>query len=338
MVKRYGNLWDKVVSMENIKEAYLNARRGKSSRHDVIKVDKNPQKYLLKIQKMLINHTYKSSEYRMFTLTDRGKTRTVADIRFYPDRIVHWAIMQVLEPILLSSLIDQTYAAIPKKGAHKALVQLKKYLRNDDAVYCLKMDVKKFFPNINKDILMNKLRRKIKDPDVLDLLSEIIYGYPYSGLPIGNYTSQYLANFYLSDLDHYLKENQHCKYYLRYMEDMIIIGWKKEWLHQLRIKVNIQLDKDGLCLKDNWQIFPIEDRGVDFVGYRTFKNYSLLRTGTKNKMKKASRKLCRKLDSGLELDVHDLGCYSAYNGCLSWCDSYHLRSSTLDLVDEKTRS
>lgn len=335
MVKRYGNLWGKVCSMENIKLAYTNARRGKTCRSEVRKIDANPMPYLEKVRDMLIHRTFRSSEYRMFVVHENGKDRDVADLPFFPDRIVHWALMQVLEPIIMKNLIHQTYAALPGRGSHQALGQLKEYLKNDDAQYCLKMDVRKFFPSIDKGILMQKLRHRIKDEDVLWLCSKIIYEYPHPGIPIGNYTSQFFANFYLSDLDHYLKESYHCKYLLRYMDDIIILGWSKRWLHRVRKKISSEIAPWGLEIKGNWQIFPVEDRGVDFVGYRTFHDFCLIRKRTKVRMVRAMARLHEKLAGGSELDCHDMGCLSSYRGCIMHCDGWRLGQKTVYRIDRE---
>lgn len=335
MVKRQGNLWADVCSMENIKLAYTNARKGKTHRIDVLKMDRDPMPYLIRIREMLISHTFKSSEYRMFVIRENGKERNVADLPFFPDRIVHWALMQVIEPIIMRNLIDQTYAALPGRGSHQALGKLKDYLKNDDAEYCLKMDIRKFFPSIDKGVLMRKLGRRIKDEDVLRLCSKIIHEYPHPGLPIGNYTSQFFANFYLSDLDHYMKESYHCKYYLRYMDDIIILGWSKRWLHRARRRIASIIGPWGLEIKGSWQVFPIDDRGVDFVGYRTFKRFCLLRKRTKVRMIRAMDRLHDKLAGGAKLDCHDLGCLSSYRGCLMHCDGWRLGLKTVYRIDRK---
>jgi len=322
--------------MENIEEAYKNARRGKTHREEVRKIDKDPGTYLKRIQEMLINKTFISSEYRMFKIHENGKERDVADLPFFPDRIVHWAVMQVIEPIITRNLISQTYAALPGKGTHAALTKLKGYVKEDNALFALKMDVKKFFPSIDKTKLEAKLRRRIKDEDVMWLLCRIIYDYPNPGVPIGNYTSQYFANFYLSDIDHYMKESYHCKYYLRYMDDIVILGWSKRWLHRVRKVMDRKLTEESLTMKGDWQVFPINDRGVDFVGYRVFRGYTLIRTRTKSRIKAACRRIAAKMKQGLIIDVHDKGCIASYSGCLGWCDSHRLRASTLGGIEKWT--
>ena len=282
---------------------------------------------------MLIGRTFISSEYRMFNVREGGKMREIADLPFFPDRIVHWALMQVLETMFLRNLIPQSYAAMPGRGTHQALRTLKRYLRRPDAKYALKMDIRKFFPSIDKGVLMEKLERRIKDEGALWLLGRIIHDYPHPGIPIGNYTSQFLANFYLSDLDHYMKEQFHCKYYLRYMDDIIILGWKKHWLHRARRRVADIIPPWGLRLKGNWQVFPVEDRGVDFVGYRTFHRYCLIRKATKVRMKRAVNRIVANLKAGLDITPTERGCLSAYRGCLMHCDGYRLYKNSIYKAD-----
>ena len=333
-MKREGHLWEKLVSIENIKAAYDNARKGKMYRPDVIRVCKDPMPYLLSVQKMLVEGTFQSSEYRMFTIIEKGKTREVADLPFYPDRIVHWAVMLVIHDMIMKNLIPQTYAALPGRGSHLAVTTLKRYLKDEKrARFYLKIDIKKYFPSIIQDILMQKLRRKIKDEKFLDVIERIVYQYPFSGLPIGNYTSQYFANFYLSELDHFMKEKYHCQYYMRYMDDIIILGESKTWLRRALKKIEKIIEPWGLTVKSNWCIRPISE-GIDFVGYVTFPRYCLLRKRTKKRMKKATLRIIESLSNGTEPDAHIEGTIASYYGCLKWCDGYNLYKCTIGLLNE----
>ncbi|MDY0246377.1 MAG: reverse transcriptase domain-containing protein [Methanosarcina mazei] len=320
--------------MENIVSAYENAKRGKTHYQDVTKIEKDREVYLRRVRDMLISHSYRSSEYRTFTICENGKERLVADIPFYPDRIIHWAVMQVIETIILNNLIDQTYAAIPGRGAHQALTKLDSYLKDEKVTYCLKTDVRKFFPSIDKNILKSKLRTKIKDRDVLWLLNSIIDQYPLPGIPIGNYTSQYFANFYLSEIDHIMKERYKCHYYLRYMDDIIILGYSKQWLHKMQFILDTEFQLIGLTMKCNWQIFPIEARGIDFLGYRTFKEFRLLRKNTKRRLKRTVSEVLADIKLSGGLNTHNRGRIASYNGVLSWCDSYRLRERTIGLIEK----
>ena len=325
-VKRYGNLWEQVCSLENITKAYLESRKGKTTKPQVAKVDEDPMPYLEAVRRMLVNKTYRSGEYRAFSIHERRKDRVVYDIDYFPHRIVHWALMIVIKPILMDSIGDHSYAAMEGRGSHQALCKVKEYLRRDPegTRYCFKMDVRKFFPSIDKDIMIRKLERKIKDPDVLWLCREIVYGFPYPGLPIGNYTSQYFANYYLSSVVRHMKQVFHCHYMVVYMDDMVILGSSKSWLRRVRKRMVMQLTENGLRMKDNWQIFPVDDRGVDFVGYRIFRDFTLLRTYTKRTMAHKMHSLRSRMEQGHIFDEHDRGVVASYSGILGWCDGYRL--------------
>lgn len=161
-MKRYGYLYEKIYDIENLRVAHKMARKGKLHYRDVQMVDSDVDTYLYKIQNMLHTQTYKTSMYTIFTIQDRHKERQIAKLPYYPDRIVHWAIMLVIEPILVNNLIYDTYASIPARGTHKALHRIEHALRTNDLTHCLKLDVKKFFPSIDKTILKSLLRKNLK--------------------------------------------------------------------------------------------------------------------------------------------------------------------------------
>lgn len=346
-MKRTGFLFEKIVDINNIVLAHLNARQRKTHYKEVQMVDRDVLGYCKKIQKMLIDKTYTTSEYHTFKIIDRGKERDICELPYYPDRIIQWAIMQVLEKVFMKQLISTTYAALPgeykwdkkrkkfisNRGSHAALVKLQKFMEDREGTrYCLKLDVKKFFPNINKDILKGILRRLIKDRDVLLLLDDIIDSWE-QGIPIGNFTSQYFGNIYLSFFDHWLKEQKRVKYYLRYMDDMIILSDNKEYLHQLRKDIEAYLS-ENLCLKlkENWQVFPTYVRGIDFVGYRSFGDYTLLRRSTKARLKIATKQLRRKANTGVPLSLSDQSRLGLYKGILDWGDCARLKNTTINKI------
>lgn len=320
--------------MENLQRAYKESRRGKTHKALVKKVDENPEFYLKEIQQMLINKTFKTSKYRSFMLRERGKNREVVDLPYFPDRIVQWALMLQIGPIFKRLFISDTYAAIEGKGSHKCLHKLHKFMRDKEATrYCLKLDVKKYFNNIDKELLKQMLRRYIKCKDTLWLIDEIIDSYP-QGIPIGNYTSQYFGNFYLTQFDHWIKEQKHIKYYLRYMDDLIILHESKEFLHKLKIEIEEYLAGIHLKLKENWQVFPSRVRGVDYVGYRTFDDFTLLRRATKKRMKKASNGILKRVKNKQEITKHNIGTYASYNGILKHCSGFRLRQNSLQKIDK----
>lgn len=152
-MKRYNNLFDKVVSLDNLYLADKKARRNKSHRKDIIEFDKNKDELLLQLQKQLIEGKYDTSEYHTFIIKE-PKERIIFKLPYYPDRIVHHAIMNILEPIWCSVFITNTYSCIKKRGIHKALYDVQSALKDkQNTVYCLKLDVRKFYPSIDHEIL-----------------------------------------------------------------------------------------------------------------------------------------------------------------------------------------
>lgn len=232
----------------------------------------------------------------------------------------------MIEPILLRTLTADTYSAIPGRGIHKCLHNLQKAMRKDvkGSQYCLKLDAKQYYPSINHDILKMKYRRLFKDDDLLWLLDEIIDSVATAnikdmwniwlldedfesdtGIPIGNYLSQYSGNYYLSAFDHWIKEVKGVKHYFRYMDDIVILHESKEYLHQLRKEIDeyfrIELK---LTIKENWQVFPTFKRGVDYVGYRTFLEFTLLRKSTCKSFKAKMVSINKKRLNGESLKVY----------------------------------
>jgi retron-type reverse transcriptase len=279
-MKRLGNLFGQICSIENLNLADTIARKGKKKQYGIRVHDRNRAANIQLLHEALLNKTYRTSRYTTFKVYE-PKEREVFRLPYYPDRIVHHAIMNVLEPVFISVFTADTYSCIKGKGIHAAARGLKRALEDQACtVYCLKIDVKKFYPTVDHAILKLLLRRKIKDQDLLWLLDEIIDS--AKGLPIGNYLSQYFANFYLTYFDHWIKEVMKVRYYFRYADDLVILHQDKSYLHTLLCEINGYLkDRLNLTVKENYQVFPVPARGIDFLGYRFFHTHTLLRKGIK---------------------------------------------------------
>lgn len=319
-MKRYNNLFDKIVSLDNLYEADKRARRQKSHRPEVMLFDKNKDKLLLDLQRKLINGEYETSEYYVFKIYE-SKEREIFKLPYYPDRIVHHAIMNIMEPIWVSAFVKGTYSFIRKRGIHKALKDVKFALKDEvNTQYCLKLDIRKFYPSIDHDILKTIIRKKIKDKRLLSLLDEIIES--AQGVPIGNYLSQFFANLYLTYLDHWIKEQKKVRYYFRYADDIVILGGDKQQLRDLFYDIQDYLNnKLKLNFKDNWQIFKVDSRGIDFVGYRVFHTHTLLRKRIKKRFCKKINKLNKK--QNLDKDTYKQKICS-YIGWIKYCNGRNL--------------
>ena len=296
-MKTYKNLYPKIYDFDNLHMAYLKARRCKRYRHDVLRFSANLEDNLIDIQNHLIWKTYRTGRYRFFTVYE-PKERLIASLSFR-DRVVHHALHNIIEPIFERSMIHDSYACRKEMGVLSGVQRTTRFLRDSTRrwgrVYCLKGDVKKYFPSVHHETLKQIIRKRIACPDTLEMIDRIIDSTGEEvGMPIGNLTSQLFANVYLSELDHFVKEECGVKYYIRYMDDFVILYDDKRVLKNLLEDVEYYLRVAlRLRLNDKTQIFPVGPRPIDFLGYRIFPEYRLLRKGnlrrTKRKLKKFAR-------------------------------------------------
>jgi hypothetical protein len=315
-LKRIGKIYESICSVENLELADKKARKGKGNNYGIRRHDKKRAANILRIRNMLLYKKYISREYDIIKIFE-PKERDVYRCSYYPHRIIDHAILNYLENVFTKMFTADTYSCVKGKGIHGAFYAVKRALRDVPGTqYCLKLDIRKFYPNVDHDILKQLLRRKIKDNDLLWLLDVIIDSAP--GLPIGNYLSQYLANFYLTGFDHWLKEVKRVKYYFRYADDLVILSPDKESLHQLLTDITSYL-KDVLRLevKNNHQVFPVDVRGLDFVGY-VFRH-------THIRVRKRIKQSCaRKLKKSTNPYA-----IASYNGFLSHGNCRHLKKTLL---------
>lgn len=320
-MKRVNHLYEKIIDPENIVLAYHNARKGKLHYKDVQRIDRDPGKYLTLIYNMLKEHSYKTSAYTVITRNDYGKERIIHKLPFFPDRIVHHAICQVLSPIWQKAYIRDTFACIKGRGIHDGVKRVKQALSNEnDTTYSLKLDIKKYYPSIDHDVLLALLKRQIKCVDTLKLLEEIIRS--TDGIPIGNYVSQHFANVYLSGFDHYCKEVLKAKFYFRYADDFVILHHDKSVLWEWLGKITAYLATLKLKVKENYQVFPVAARGIDFLGYRFFHTHTLLRKSIKKKMLNKVRLYRKHNDqNGYQKSM------ASYFGWMKYCNAYNLKQA-----------
>ena len=336
-MKRIGNLYEKIYDIENLRLAHKQARRGKSFYTEVKLIDENEDEYLYRLQDMLIHKTYHTSKYEVFEKKEGKKIRKIYKLPYFPDRICQWAIIQVIEPYLMRTLTDDTYSALPGRGVERARRKMVRALKTDpeNTVWCLKIDISKYYPNVNIEKLKLKYRRLFKDNDLLWLLDEILDSNPDTGVPIGNYISQYSGNIYLSDFDHRVKEVYHIKHYFRYMDDMVFLSSSKEELQNLIKEITKYLaDEYDLKVKDSWSLFRVEDRGIDFVGY-VFRHDSIrLRKSIAHSIKKTSSKIRWRVNNDMELNRHLYFSFNSLKGWLKHSHSGWLKIRYFDIIED----
>ncbi len=322
-MKRYKNLWDKFISMENLELAAKKAVKSKKSKWQTRVFEKNKTELLMKLQRLLQDGKFNTSEYKIIKIFE-PKERLIYVLPLYPDHIVHHALINILGPIWQSTFIRDSYACIPNKGLHKASQTMMRFMKRNK--YVLQCDIRKFYPSINHEIMFNIVQRKIADKRLLDVLHNIIWSCDGdTNLPIGNLTSQWMGNVYLNDLDHFVKEDLHCTDYIRYCDDFCLFSNDKDILHHYKTRLETFLFCRLKLVFSKSAVYPVS-RGVSFIGYRHFKKFLILRKYGARKILKNVKNIAMKKDKG----EHSVGQLAAYYGWAKWCCSYNFLINIID--------
>ena len=316
MSKTIKNVYDKSLTYHKLFNAYKNACIGKGNKKNVLMYSKDVERNIIKIKSELENSNYKIGSYNTFVIYE-PKIRIIKALPF-KDRIVQqWYIKEFIKPYILPRFIYDSYACIDGKGTHKAVDRLQYFMNKmkiNNNYYVLKCDIRKFFNNIDKDILFHIMKKYISDSKLLLLTSILIFDdNSNKGLAIGNYTSQYFANIYLNELDYFVKYDLKIKYYIRYMDDFVILLDNKEECKFIKNKIEIFL-KEKLNLElNNRSIYFPSRLGIDFCGYRIFNDYRLVRKRCIRKINTCIKKW-NKLAINKKLDIKkmDLSINSIY--------------------------
>lgn len=337
-MRTYDNLYPQIYDFGNLYEAYLKARRGHRYDPDVLVFSSNRESELIQLQNELIWKTYQTGQYRRFYVHD-PKTRLVAALPFR-DRVLHHALCNVIEPLFERKYIYDSYACRIGKGTHAGADRvtefLKKAARKWPKPYCLKADISKYFPSVRHSTLLGIIKRTIACEDTLWLIQEILSSWADTaepdprGLPIGNLTSQLFANVYLDQLDHFIKEELQVPYYVRYMDDFVIISGDKKELWRLKQEIEDFLDaRLSLKLNDKTGIFPVS-HGVDFLGYRIWKDHRLLRKRSTKRIKRALKHF-QKLYSQGKIDFEKINTtVQSWLGHAKHANSFNFRKKLFD--------
>lgn len=276
-MKRLKNAWLRCTSFPALYAAFRRAGAAKWDRSAVARFDLNLESELFRLQSELRSGSYQPGQYRQFIICDR-KPRTISAAPFR-DRVVHHAVMAEVEPWLDARFTHHTYACRRDKGAHKAVDYYQRQARR--YTYVLKLDIARYFPSIRQDVLLKQLARTIAEPEMLALLQKIVHSGPADsdgvGIPIGNLTSQVFANLYLNDLDHAIQADSRSGAYLRYVDDLFILGDDKVKLWQLLDEVRDILGNLGLRIHPRkCNLLPTRQK-VDILGYQVSREHRWLR-------------------------------------------------------------
>lgn len=326
-MKSYNHLYEKVISKENRLEAVRLARHSPRIRKMIKQSGKTDEEIAEEAYDWIAN--FKNAHHKPIKIKDgmSKKERTII-VPTMEELVVQHALINVLRPIFEHGMYDHSYASIPKRGAHAGKKTIKKWIAKDgkNCKYCLKMDIRHFFDSVPHDILKRRLINTIHDERVLKIILELI-DVTETGLPLGFYTSQWFSNWYLTPLDHYIKQELHAEHYMRYMDDMVIFGPNKRKLHRIRAAIQEYLeDRLGLTLKGNWQVFRFSymkggkeyGRDLDYMGFRFHRNRITLRRSI---MLKASRK-AKKIFKKEKPSIYEIRQMLSYLGWIDATNTY----------------
>lgn len=336
MPKTYNNLFEKVCSIENLYSAYNEARRNKRFKPEILDAGFNIEDEIHKLREKLIDETWQPGNYREFLCRTEVKQRIIHAPLFI-DRVVHHAIVRNIHQYFEKKFIFDSYAVTVGKGQLRAVQRVQKFLQEAKYygdVYILQCDISKYYQSMNHDVLINQISRTIRDKKLVNLWARLIKGFNDSGvgLPIGAYTSQISANIYMNPFDHFMKDFKKIKWYVRYMDDFIVISNDKKELWNLFIDIK-EFIEDNLKLRLNPKSHLYKSiQGVDFAGYRIFYNHLLPR---KRNIKAARRrfiKLSKKFTLN-KITFRDILCrVDSFIGYLQHCNSERSLKSTLDYL------
>lgn len=326
------NIFDKIIGLDNLFLAWREFCRGKNKKFDVQEFEFNLEDNIFNLHSQLKNGNHQHSTYVSFYIRD-PKLRHIHKAQV-KDRILHHAIVKIIEPIFERSFIFDSYANRKGKGLHKAIKRFYQYAwrlskNNTKTVFALKCDIKKFFDSVNHDILMNIFGRKIIDKQATELIEIIIKSFEATknkGIPLGNLTSQLFSNIYLDKLDQFLKRKLRIKYCVRYADDFVILSRDEIYLWHLIPKISqflqdnlrLQLHPDKIMIK-KWH------QGVDFLGYISFPHYFLLRTKTKRRILKKIKERYQEFKMRLISEKSFNQTSQSYYGVLKHCRGYKIR-------------
>ena len=341
----YNKLYSKLCSYENLVLAFKKARKGKSKLYYVVDFEKQLGDNLRLLHKELIEHTYQPRHLKKFIIRD-PKTRTI-HASIFRDRIIHHAIVNLLNPIYEKIFIYDSFASRKNKGTHEGVKRFEQFVRkvslngkliknpyssNSITGYVLKCDIRKYFDTINHEVLINILRKKIDDKDFIDLIKKVLDNFNTEkgiGMPLGNYTSQFFANVYLNELDYFVKYKLKAKYYIRYVDDFVILHRSKKRLEYFMKQIKEFLPSLKIELHpEKSSILPLRN-GITFLGYRIFYYHRLLKVRNIRHFKNRLKENIELFNEG-KITSEQLNCrIQGWLGYAKFANTFNLRQKLL---------
>ena len=351
-MKTYNQLFQRLISPENLEIAYWNARKNKTANPVVMEFEKHWRLHLAVLHKELRNRTYAPFALKKFILRD-PKTRTIC-VSNFRDRVVHHALINIIQPIFEPRFIHDSYASRKGRGTLSALKRFDLFLRkasgngklvlgaqNANVVRCfaLKADIKHYFQTVDHDILLSIIKKYVKDEGIIWLVRTILSNNPtdseYKGMPLGNWTSQFFANIYLNELDQFVKHKLKARYYIRYVDDFVILDKTKAVLQDYKEQINVFLKTLKLELHpDKCDIIPL-CKGVGFLGFKVFYHYKLVRQRNLRKIINKTSVLIGEYKQGSTDATKVLDVLQSWNAYAMHGNTFHLRARLRQSAEAK---
>lgn len=340
-MKRIGYLYEQIVSVENCRQAIINASKGKMKRRMVQKVLEHVDDYAADLSARLQRLDF-LTPYTTRVIQDglSGKQRELQIPNFYPDQCAHHAIVRVVQPIFMKSAYHWSCANIPGRGIDHACKGVERATMRDlkHAKYCVKMDIRKFYPSIPHDKLKARLREKFKDEKALAIIDKVIDSHS-PGLPIGNYTSPWLAEFFLQPLDWFIKQEMGVRHYVRYADDLVLIDNNKKKLRKALYAVKEYVERLGMTIKPDYQLFRIQQYGrgrkIDFVGRCFGRGYTTIRKRRALALMRQSRRIRKLQRANLPVPYRMAAGFLSRSACFKHTNSYGMKRKYYDTVNIK---
>lgn len=353
-MKRFGYIWDKFYTYDNAVAAIRLGTQNKRQNHtvrrllcyDASKIKGFPElrgkldpAKVDKIAKALLKiiPEWQPTPHRHITRkAANGKTREIDCPTLY-DHLIHWMLILAIKEPLTRGMYEFSCGSIPGRGIEYARKYIERWVRQDKkSEYFVKLDIKKFYESINHDILKRLFRKRIKDKRMHQTIDSVINTIE-KGIPIGSYTSQWFANFYLQEADHFIKQElfkkrrgkrlNYVRHYLRYMDDMLLMGSSKRDLEKaVRQIITMMRDIYGLTIKPCWEIKKLDEYPVDIIGYRFYREHTEMRSSIFLHTKRTAKKINkRKRETGI-IKPRDAQSLISLIGWASHCDSKYFYS------------
>jgi retron-type reverse transcriptase len=339
-----GGLYDVIISIKNLFDAWGEFKSGKIKKKDVSVFAVNVEENLFLLRQILIQKQYQHGKYTAFFVHD-PKLRSIHKAQVI-DRVLHHALVQIITPLFDKTFIFDSYSSRKDKGTHKAGKRFREFAwklsqNNTRTVWVLKCDIRKFFDSVDHEILFSLIKKKIKDENVLSLLKNIIWSFQSrmlqiqkgmpdtlasKGIPLGNLTSQLFSNIYLDVFDQFVKRDLQIKHYIRYADDFVVLSADKGYLDILvPVFEDFLLNKLKLSLHPKKVIIQKWHQGVDFLGFVHFPYHSVIRTKTRNRILGKMKLARTKMENGLMSSEQYNQILQSYLGRLRHCRSKDLR-------------